>query len=338
LDVGVPKCFELRVKEFCPSGLDPAVQHAYQSGVSSYEKVSTWSPPIITFFENGKLQDYVNSIRQQIFGIFDGLWRDPNLWEKWAQTYFPKKVEDFQTDIVDLLGQYFRRGVEKHDLLRAALSLLWLDHLLLTKFVVLERTVPQLEAHIDARRPAAAVHVIPDAINRFLKGVVLPMAEHACQRLTEALHKMLLAMANREDHSSATANSDLVLCLALILVIFLGRTQHALMLRADDPRSGFSKQDAAVQIKKMDEAVAEYTVSFHKYALSRRKSVPSAATAPASGARRPGEPLPDWEAHAREFDLVGRLRTMVREDYGKVSSFNSPAVLKMLSIWLTKHS
>ncbi|KAI1614318.1 hypothetical protein EDD36DRAFT_223001 [Exophiala viscosa] len=311
LDINVGKRqLALMVREFLPLDI-PEVQHTYRSlvgadGVVTYGRNRVWSPPINIFIEPGELNSRVKSLRGQIMKLFVQVLACPEDWVRWATIYFPKEEEDFQADILILLGKYYRADIPEHGILQKALSLLWFEHLLLTRARVPAEAVHALESRLESRRPIELpqdARVVPDTINRFIKGVVLPMAEEVGQKITETLHEMMFKIAVGQ--KSTPASMDLCLCLAFVLLIYLAKTQHALVLLADAPSRetgrDYAAEDARASIEQMDEVVAEYLVQFHKYTLSRRSSR-SPVSSPAEDSV--------FEEHAREFDLNGKLRDL----------------------------
>ncbi|KAK5029109.1 hypothetical protein LTR13_008980 [Exophiala sideris] len=316
LDINIgQRQLPLMVREFSPLDI-PDIQHTYRSlvgadGARTYGRHRVWSPPINIFIEAGQLNKRINSLRGQIWKLFVQVLACPEDWVRWATIYFPREEEDFQADILILLGKYYRADIPEHAIIQKALSLLWFEHLLLTRARVPPEAVPDLESRLESRRPAelpADARVVPDTINRFIKGVVLRMAEEVGQKITETLHEMMFKLAVGQ--KSTLARMDLCLCLAFVLLIYLAKTQHALVLLADAPSQEtgreYAAEDARAQIEQMDEVVAEYLVQFHKYTLSRRSSSRSPVSSPA------GEDSAA-EEHAREFNLNGQLRDMASQ-------------------------
>ncbi|EXJ75936.1 uncharacterized protein A1O5_00444 [Cladophialophora psammophila CBS 110553] len=308
--IGIP--LYVLVREFHP--LQPAleIRHAFQTshgpnGEKSYDRQQTWNPPIIMCIRNGELEKTVNQVRNNITGIFDKLLADPEKYRKWTTEYFEEKEEDFQTQILRVLGRYYRRDIEEHSTLKAALRLLWFEYLLLNKFTVPADAVLSLEANLGSKRPVGAprhLHVIPDTINRFLKAIILPLAEKAAEKLIKNLHEMMFKMAVTQ--KMPQGRRDLVLCLLFVLVIFLGRTQVALLLLSHTPAPEigmeYSQEQAESKIEEMEQIVGDYLLSFHRYTLSRMSS---RSPVTASEYDSPSE------RHAREFDLENRLRKEV---------------------------
>ncbi|KAK5273266.1 hypothetical protein LTR99_002656 [Exophiala xenobiotica] len=314
LHVGTP--LHVTVKEFHALDSAPDIQYAYRlvkdsEGHQTYCRHQVWSPPINVFIQDGELQRVVYSLKRQIKAIFEQVLGDPEIWDQWTIKYFPSEEEDFQTDILRWIGKYYRSSIEDHLVLKTALSLLWYEHLLLMNFEVLAEALPFLEAQLESGRPAGlprGVQTAPETINRFLKGIILPMAEEAGQVLLERLHELMFRMAVSQNLSKG--RTDIALCLAFVLLIFLGRTQHTLLLLADTPETEpgrhYTAEDAEAQIHKMEEAVTDYLLSFHKYTLSRKSPRSPKASAEDDSA---------FESHAKHFDLVGRLRKEVGPEY-----------------------
>lgn len=308
------------VQEFIPLQSAPAIRHAFVPvqdayGNKSYEKRPHWNPPIIMIIRAGQLPQSLGLMGTKIPEIFEQVLGDSKVWDRWTLKYFTEKEEDFQTDILRLIGNYYRKDFEEHWILKTALSLLWFEYLLLTKFRVPASAVPVLEENLESGRPASAyagIDVIPDTLNRFLKAIVLRMATKAAKRVTEVLHEMLFKISTNQGLSKCRA--DLALCVTFVLMIFLGRTQATLYLLADCPPDEidqeYSFEDAEAKIQEMEESVCEYLLSFHKYTLSRR----STSSRSMAGSPDPESPA---EVHAREFDLVGQLCQEIEVEYGE---------------------
>lgn len=325
MNVGIP--LNVTVREIYQLG--PDIQHAHLAaegvdGSNSYETCQVWSPPIIMFIKPGQLGRQVTLVQQQINHLYEQVLHSRERWSVWTTDYFPDPAQDFQTTILQLIGQYYRKDIQEHAIIKTGLELLWFEYLLLNKFIVPPQAVPQLEAKLESRRPAGAPHdilVIPATINRFLKAIIMHMAIETARKLTATLHERLFKMSVSQETS--TARTDIALCLAFVVLIFVGRTQSSLVLLADSPASEsgmeYSFEEAEAKIRAMDDSVCEYLVSFHRYTLSRRSSSKSAeAQASAQGRRNTDSSNNSIiEVHANKFDLVGRLRREVEQEYGK---------------------
>lgn len=309
------------VKEFQPPELNLETRHAHRTVENGdgkqCEQEKVWNPPIIMYIKQGCLSMEVAATREQILKLFKSVLDDHEKWDDWTIKYFPEKEEDFQTTILRIVGKYYRNDIEEHTILKTGLSLLWFEYLLLNKFTVPRSAVPQLERNLEARRPDGApedIEVIPDTINRFLKAIILPMAMDAAKKVAETLHSMAFEMAASQTHSQG--KTDVALCLAFILMMYLGRTQATLLLLSDYPSNEidieYGREQADYQIGEMERSVSDHLVSLHKYALSRKPSESS------------GLPAVDtaFEKHAREYSLVHQLRQAVEKDYGRFDTSN----------------
>lgn len=264
------------------------------------------------FIKSGNLRSQIALIRKEITVLFDQTLDHPETWKDWTMKFFPKEQEDFPTSILDFIGEYYRNDIEEHAIIKTALSLLWFQYFLVTRFEIPADAVPRLEAKLDARRPHGLprdTRVIPDTINRFIKGVILHLAEEAAEKLTRTLHETMFMMALHQELSPA--RTDRILCLAFILLIFLGRTQTSLLLLAESPADEigmeYSAIDAEAKIREIEQSIDDYIVSLHKYTLSRKSSNPLMGVASYGSA---------CEVHARNFKLVDQLRNEVKVFYG----------------------
>lgn len=271
------------------------------------------------FIRKGESEKTINNVQTRIGEIFDQMLDDPAKYERWTMEYFEDKEEDFQTTILLLIGKYYNKSIKEHSIIKTSLKLLWFEYLLLNKFTIPFDGVGVLEAHLESQRPKGAhkdMQVIPDTINRFLKAIILPLAEKAAEQLTKNLHDMLFRMAVTQKLSKA--NTDIVLCMLFILMIFLGRTHNALLLLSRTPieETGMdiSEQQVEAKIRDMEEKLSDYFLEFHKCTLSRKSSKPTATYTEVNSA---------CEIHANKFDLVGQLRSEIEEEYGKLDACSS---------------
>ena len=271
------------------------------------------------FVRPGDLDNTVHIVRKNINDIFDRLLDNPTRFKKWTTQYFEEQEEDFQATILALIGKYYRKDIKEHSVLKTGLRLLWYEYLLLNKFTIPQTAVAEFETKLEATRPSGTpkdIEVIPDTINRFLKAIILPMAEKAAEELTTTLHGTLFKMAVTP--KSSRGHNDLVLCMLFILMIFLGRTQNALHLLAGTPASevgiDYSPEDAEAKSQEMERKVTDYFLDFHKYTLSKMSSRPPVT---------PSEISSPLELHARKSDLLGELRREIEEEYGKLDACSS---------------
>jgi hypothetical protein len=276
-------------------------------------KQQHWNPPIVMLIGRGQSPSIVKSVQENLSQIFDKVLDNKKHYVEWTKEYYEDPEEDFQTTILEIIGEYYEATFPEHSILRSALRLLWFEYLLLNKYTVPESDVATFERHIEARRPlmvSRSAPVIPDIINRFLKAIVLPQAMEAAKSLTKNLHDRLFRMTAFQ--KTTRTDSDLILCMLFVLMMFLGRTQHALMLLARTPTDEidmkYNHENAVAKIKLMEAQVSGYFNDFHCYALQRKsQKLLTTLTEPNTAAER----------HAIEFDLVNRLRTEVQEYYGK---------------------
>ncbi|OCT46681.1 hypothetical protein CLCR_02032 [Cladophialophora carrionii] len=289
------------------------------NGTRSYGRQWYWNPPIIMLLGWGKSDGMSVRVQKNICDIFDKVLDDPVKYKAWTIEYFEEPEEDFQTTILGFLGAYYRKDIKEHAILKTALKLLWFEYLLLNKFIVPPEAVGHLEANLESTRPVGAhkdIQVIPETINRFLKAIILPMAEKAAEQLTKGLHDLLFKMAVSQKVS--TANADLALCMLFSLMIFLGRTQNALRLLTQTPAAElgelYTAADMEAKIRDMEDKVSDYFVDFHKYTLNRKSSKSTLSSTDANSA---------FERHAREFKLIERLHKEIEEDYGKLDACSS---------------
>ncbi|KIW72433.1 hypothetical protein, variant [Phialophora macrospora] len=304
------------VKEFCPLQSALEVRHAFQTfsdsnGTRSYGRQWYWNPPIVMLIGKGKSDEIIARVQKNICDIFEQLLDDPVKYRAWTTEYFEDPEEDFQTSILGHLGTYYRKDIKEHAILKTALRLLWFEYLLLNKFTIPPEAVGNLEAHLESKRPVGAhkdIQVIPETINRFLKAIILPMAEKAAEQLTKNLHDMLFKMAVTQKLSKA--NADLALCLLFSLMIFLGRTHNALLILAHIPAAEigevYTTAAAEAKIRDMEDKVSDYFLDFHKYTLSRKSSRSAMNSTDANS---------PFERHAREFGLIERLHKEIEEEY-----------------------
>ena len=321
LQINVGSPLQVRVVEFQPLDLAMDIRHAFQprdcsSSNNPYKRQQTWNPPIIMFVPDGRYDMMVTSVQKNITNIFDQVLDDRDSFVRWTTDYFEREEEDFQTTILGLVGEYFSKDVKEHSILQTGLRLLWYEYLLLYKFTIPPTAVPELEANLEAERPASAhqdIPVIPDTINRFLKATILVMAEKAAEELTKNLHDTLFKMAVSTKNSSG--HRDLILCMLFILMIFLGRTQNALCLLAGTPAAeidiDYTHPMAEAKRQEMEEKVTDYFLEFHRYTLTRMSSKP------------PEDVASPLEVHAKQFNLMGKLRQEIEEDYGMLDACSS---------------
>ena len=312
----------VKVKEFDPLHSAPDIRHAYRavedaSGQSSLEQQPSWSPPIIMYMERNDVEAHVKMVQKKIYGVFGKVLNDPDAWNSWTWMYFQEREEDFQAEILQMIGAYYRKHLDEHAILKESMSLLWFEYLLMVSFTIPRKALPRLEANLDASKPREDFEfVIPETINRFLKAIILPMAEKAAKKLTEHLHDLLFKLAVAPK-SSTTGQTDIALCMLLILNIFIGRTQATLVLLANSPREEddleYNLMIAKKTIQKM-ESVSNNFDSLQKYTLSR-KSCKSPTVSVGIGS--------PFEAHARECDLERRLLRKAKE-YGKLDDAFNP--------------
>ncbi|KIW30182.1 hypothetical protein, variant [Cladophialophora immunda] len=302
LHIDIP--LDVFVMEFSPLEPDLEIRYAFQTshhsnGQRSLDIQQNWNPPIVMWIRDRGFDGTIMQIRGNLVEIFDRVLNDPDKYVQWTEQYFEDAHGDFEAQILRLIGRYYRDDIAEHSVLRESLRLLWFEYLLINKFTIPAEAVPTLEVNLSARaRFGAPRHqnVIPETINRFLKASILPGAEKAAEQLLKILHDKMFKMALSQ--KSPQSDRDLVLCMLLILVVFLGRAQIALFLFPYMPPTedglACSQEQAQAKIEEMEERVCDYLLSFHKYALSR-----TVATS--------GEHDSPSERHAREFDLEGQL-------------------------------
>ncbi|KEF51405.1 uncharacterized protein A1O9_12554, partial [Exophiala aquamarina CBS 119918] len=316
LDLSIEDKLWVVVKEFTP--LQNSIRHGHRSiededGNKSYQRLRIWDPPIIMRIRDGDLPATIISMRQKLNALFNNILSEERKWVNWTMKYFFHAEEDFQCSMIIWIGKYYRKDIEEHSILSSALSLLWWEYLLLNKFTVAEEDVANLERHLDARRPEGGEHfpAVPDTINRFLKAIILPMAIDTAKKITEELHERLFKMAVSQKLSQS--GTDITMCLMFVLMIFMGAVQSTLLLLPDIPAEEMERvynlDMAKVKILEIEESIIELWTSFHRYTLSRRGGATSKSTLTAK------ELNSRAEVHARAFDLVGKMKKEIEDDY-----------------------
>ncbi|KAK5050986.1 hypothetical protein LTR84_003545 [Exophiala bonariae] len=319
LDLHIEDKLWVVVKEFTP--LEDPIRHAHRSindasGNKSYQRLQVWSPPIIMRIRDGELPSTVTTMRKNLRNLFTTILADEGKWARWSTRYFYHVEEDFQCDLVIWIGKYYRKDIDEHSILATALSLLWWEYLLLNKITVAEDDLVSLDQHLGEKRPkeCEGMPAVPETINRFLKAIILPMAIETAKKLTEAMHDRLFKMAVSQKLSQS--GTDIATCLMFVLMIFMGGIQSTLLLLPDMPGDeigipDYSLESAKSRILEIEETIIELWTSFHRYTLSRRGGGTSAKSM--LSAKEVNSPA---EVHAREHNLVGKMKKGIEDDYG----------------------
>lgn len=349
LNMNIEDKWYVKVREFTPLG--PPTLNAHRSvtdadGKKTYQKLDVWDPPIIMLIHSGGLEGVVNSTRVALGKFFVKVLESEESWVNWTMKYFLHDEENFQCDILGWVGKYYRKEIEEHAIIEQASTLLWFEYLLMNKFMINPEDATELEEKMESKRSENQKHLdaIPDKINMFLKAIILPMATAAAQRLTESLHDRLFKMAVSQKFG--VADTDIVMCLLFILMIFIGEQQAAMLLLADLPDEQIGQycdlETAKQKILEMEQEVVELWISFHKYTLSRTPTSgtgsSSSTAAATTTSSRSTSTLSDEEMrsaaeiHAREFDLVGQMKRQIKDEYGT----SMPPNLELPSLLLNK--
>lgn len=341
LNLYIKKKMIVKVKEFHPLG--PPTRHAHRmvrdaNGNKTYKRFDVWDPPIIMLIHTKKLEEVIDTTRRTLLQFFSDELASEGTWVSWTMKHFRDESEDFQCDILGWIGKYYRKQLAEHAIIERALCLIWLESLLMNKFLVDPEDATVLEASMKSKRSEAQKNfaAIPDKINRFLKAIILPVAISAAQRLTEALHDQLFKMASSA--SFGVAETDIVMCLLFVLMMFVGEQQTAMLLLADLPEeegmSGFDLNMAKQKILDMEQEVVDLWISFHRYTLSRGPTAGATGNTPSStsSSMEGVEGTSAAEVHAREFNLVGRMRQQIQDEYGT----SMPPNLDLVSLLLGK--
>jgi hypothetical protein len=316
LHVGTP--LYVTVQEFYPLQSAMEVRHSFNQSqasesTNSFGRKPDWNPPIVMLIGRGESARMAQTTQLRLMQKFDDVLNDKKEFESWTMKYFNDAEEDFQTTILGIIGKYYAGHLKEHTVLRDGLRLLWCEYLLLNKFGIPADDVPAFEYNLEAKRPAsisASAAVIPDTINRFLKAIILPLAMESAKSLAMALHQRLFRMAATQ--KTTRADADIVLCLLFILVMFLGRTQNALLLlAASNPAEidmEYTCEQAVKRITQMETQISDYFNDFYSYALSRSYARSMADF---------DDLTSRVETYARDFDLIDHLRHELQAEYGK---------------------
>jgi len=305
---------KVKVKEYYPIDTELSIRPAFQTVRDPRGNrtglVNTWNPPITLYLKDGDRE--VEKIRCHIRGWFHQVFQEKDNPYPWPWACLDDDEEDWQAEMVVLMHQYYQEHIPQHHALKVALSLLFFNHLLIQTFYVPPDAIHHLQSHLEAEPPRpvdGVVCVVPATVNRFLKMIVLPVALEAARKSLERLHDLLLKIAI--DGNGSMARNDLAFCLAFLILIFLGRTQSAvLQLSTLDPADtgvDFSFDEARTLITEMEEKLGKYVILFHDYGWKKR-SKPSSS---------PTEDFDDAERHARSFCLIEKMRQVTSEKFGK---------------------
>ncbi|KIV94524.1 hypothetical protein PV10_02284 [Exophiala mesophila] len=345
LNLYINKKITVKVREFHPLG--PPTRSAHRmvrdaNGNKTYQRLDVWDPPIIMLVPLGKLKEVMERTRQALLQCFAEELVSEDTWVTWTMKWYRDEVtEDFQCDILGWIYKYYRKDIPEHGIIRQALCLIWLVSLLVNKFMVDRADAAILEESMHFKRTEAQKNLdaIPDKINRFLKGLILPMAIACAKLVTEALHNQLFKMASSA--SFGVAETDIVMCLLFVLMMFVGEQQATVLLLADVPDEesnlSFDLEMAKQKVLKMEQDVVDLWISFHRYTLSRGPTTEATgntpvSASPSSSSMHSLEGASAAEIHAREFKLVQEIRK-VQDEYGMCM----PPNLDLVSLLLSKN-
>lgn len=279
--------------------------------IASYGVHTVWSPPLMVAGAHTLDGMTENQFLEFVLKEFHETLIDPKRWQAWAMVYYWWEQENFQCDILIWLGECYRSAPERYKILETALFLLWLDYFLLHKFEVPTEHVPLLRSNVQKHSeeepfiPHDDLDVIPEMVSRFCKSVVLKTTTPALEEVTTALRQAL----TKSDTTISTVDGDLATCLMMILMMFIGSTQAALLLRSepseDEVGIPFGKEGVERTIQEIEMNVLRDLV-WHW----RSSSVGNLQMA-GNVSRSSTEPL----------SFVAHLREVIMKEYGKPNAF-----------------
>jgi hypothetical protein len=246
----------VRVVPMSLGGVEVRRRHRGSSDPSdphTYLEHTVWSPPLMVTASDSLGQETESRVRDFVGKQFDETLLDEEKWNAWAFKYYSKKIEDFQCDILLLLGKFYRQRPEERRILKTALSLLWFDYLMVNHCQVSKVHVPLLRSNLEkfeVTTTADELDVVPGEVIKFLNAVILQMAVHAANDVTERLTHM----ANT--HAAATTEDDVATCLMFVLMMFVGSVQAVLILLASTPEDEIGTvEDGPGMMRDMEEKI-----------------------------------------------------------------------------------
>lgn len=315
LDIGLGPPLFVPVREFLPVGdlNRPAYLPIDNGKQSTAVPITMYDLPVVISCD--KEEEAANHIRHSLLKWFHAT-IDCTHESDWAWHWFNKRSDAFAGSVMKLICEYFQANIPQHRLLKEGLALSFFNYIFIYSFNIPDDHVATLQQRVETQIPQDAEYISPSIINLYIKMLMLPPLRDVVKRTLKGLELLLL-----EQQNTRQWRRDIVFCVSFIVLAYLGRTQVSVLQFANQPARDSSKilthQAATQQVLEMEREVADLIIKYHQQFLTpspRRKASSAVAT----------EAEQRCEEHAKQFDLMGKIKKLKTENIHHMPSSLEP--------------
>ena len=272
-----------------------------------YTPLEHYGPPVFPVWHIAAQLGLDVVIPQQIISWFERTIDDGDTMVAWFPFHCFSDTEReealWHRDILTEVCSYYRQALPGHKCLREGLLLALLNQFMIKVPLVTEMSTQQLYNGIkdpDFRSRLPPRNYTLSAVNKFLKGMILPTIEERTQKVLQHLRTLLFKK------TESGADKDLTFCLCFLVMMIIGRNQVKVLSRTrTDGELGLERQEAWPLIHEMEQQGAAPIIGLAKYRFDPSQKARSSA----APQRRDS-----MEGHSFSFKLLAKVaRITARE-------------------------
>jgi hypothetical protein len=229
------------------------------------------SPPILPCLTDPK------ALERHFNDWLDAVIQEPN--SELPEHCFPEAHEHWQKTILTIICQYYQRtahklettGTDAYQMLREALKLTLLNHLMCHPFLVPQEEVGRLIGQLQGSYPYDAEELVcPRLVNKIIKSMLLPLLNRLATCVLRNLHHLLRTRGKEE------SLWDPLFCTVFLCLIVVGKFQVSFLERVEvglkNCDHSFLRDHAVTGIVEMETELSIHLVGqFHARFGTNRK-------------------------------------------------------------------
>ena len=273
-----------------------------------YELIEHYGPPVFPVWHIAAQHGLDVVIPQQIVSWLERTLDDGDTMVAVFpyHTFSDREGEDalWHRDVLTEVCRYYRRGLPGHECLRDGLVLALLNYFMIKMPMVTPKGTQELYRFVENlqfQSQPRQKNCVLSAVNKFLKGMMLPTIEARTQQVLQQLRTLLF---KKNDYG---ADKDLTFCLCFLVMLIIGQNQKKVLTRTQTKgEDGLEPQEAWLLIQEMEQQGAAPIIGLAKYRFDPSQKARSSLAQPRQDSL--------LERHSLAFQLLPKVARLTARE------------------------